>query len=99
MGGRAPYNSQMINPTGNLIICMLYGAFNYGTPCTMGKCRTNKILLADGFRYLGGEFLCWMLLGRRRTFYYSGKLLDKRWRGGGEGKGPHFEHHCSNVPN
>ena len=26
-------------------------------------CRTNKILLTDGFRYLGGEFLWWMLLG------------------------------------
>ena len=23
----------------------------------------NRILLADGFRYLGGEFLSWMLLG------------------------------------
>ena len=30
--------------------------------CNIAMCRTNKILLADGFRYLGGEFLCWMLL-------------------------------------
>ena len=33
----------------------------------------NKISYADEFRYLGGEFLCWMLLGelKRRKFYIS----------------------------
>ena len=28
----------------------------------VGKCRTNEILLADASQYLGGEFLCWILL-------------------------------------
>ena len=36
----------------------------------LDMCGSNKILLADASQYLGGEFLCWMLLERRK-FYSS----------------------------
>ena len=51
--------------------------------------RNNGILLADGFRYLGGEFLCFVK-GREgfvTTGVGSDKLTAAEEKGEGEGKG------------